>query len=179
MELKMKREFLTFAKYNQEANKTIAGILNKLSNADREKDRKSYYKSLSGLFRHNLGATAYFLSLFIDAVNDNAAALKTLEPLAKIENLTGKLTEDQWKKLVSYSKLADKAMVDFIGALRDKDFEAPVKLDWYRGKPSSVPLWFMLQQHTVHNTHHRGQISQVLDSLKIDNDYSGINIKFL
>jgi len=175
----MKKFFLSFAKYNEEANKTIAGILSKLSNDDREKDRKSYYKSLSGLFRHNLGGTAFFLSLLIDAVKDNTAAIKTLEPLAKIENLKGKLTEAQWKKVVSFTKLADKALVEFIGALKEKDFEAPVKIDWYRGKPSSVPLWFMLQQHSAHNTHHRGQISQILDSLKIGNDYSGINVKFL
>ena len=175
----MKKVFLSFAKYNEEANKAVAGILSKLSNDDREKDRKSYYKNLSGLFRHNLGGTAYFLSLFIDAVKDNKEALKTLEPLAKIENLTGKLTEAQWKKVVSFSKIADKALVDFIGALREKDFEAPVKIDWYRGKPPSVPLWFMLEQYIAHNTHHRGQISQILDSLKIDNDYSGINVKFL
>jgi uncharacterized damage-inducible protein DinB len=37
----------------------------------------------------------------------------------------------------------------------------------------------MLQQIVVHGTHHRGQISQILDSLKIDNDYSGINVRFL
>ena len=175
----MKKMFLTFAKYNEEANKTVAGLLTKLSNDDREKDRKSYYKSLSELFRHNLGGTAYFLSLFIEAVKNNPEALKALEPLAKIENFQGKLTEAQWKKVVSFSKIADKAFVDFVGALKDADFEAPVKLDWYKGKPASVPLWFMLEQHTAHNTHHRGQISQILDSLKIENDYSGINVKFL
>jgi len=179
MEVNMKKVFLIFAKYNEEANKTVAGILNKLSNDDREKDRKSYYKSLSGLFRHNFGGTVYFLSLFIDAVKDNAEAIKALEPLAKIENFTGKLSEAQWKKVVSFSKIADKAMVDFINALKDKDFEVPVKLGWYKGKPPTVPLWFMLQQHAVHSSHHRGQISQILDSLKIDNDYSGINVKFL
>jgi uncharacterized damage-inducible protein DinB len=54
-----------------------------------------------------------------------------------------------------------------------------VKLDWYKGKPATVPLSVMLQQLVTHNLHHRGQISQILDSLKIDNDYSGINIKFL
>ena len=175
----MKKFFLSLAKYNEEANKTVAGILSKLSNDDREKDRKSYYKSLSGLYRHNLGGTVFFLSIFIDAVKDNAEALKTLEPLAKFENLTGKLSEAQWKKVVSFSKLADKAAVEFIGALRDKDFEAPVKVEWYKGKPPSVPLWFMRQQYVAHNTHHRGQISQILDSMKINNDYSGINVKFL
>ena len=175
----MKEVFVTLAKYNEEANKTIAGILGKLSNDDREKDRKSYYKSLSELFRHNIGGTAYFSMLFNEAVSDNAEALKALAPLAKIEELKGKLTEEQWKKAVFFSKIADKALVDFTSALREKDFTSQVKIDWYKGKPPSAPLWFMLQAHAAHNTHHRGQISQILDSLKIDNDYSGINVKFL
>ena len=175
----MKEIFLAFAKYNEEANKTIASILGKLSNEDREKDRKSYYKSLSGLFVHNVGGTVFFLSMFGQAVPGNAAAQKALAPLAKMEELKGKLTEDQWKKAVSLSKIADKALVDFIGALKDKDFLAPLKINWYNGKPPSVPLWFMLQQHVAHNTHHRGQISQILDSLKIENDFSGVNVKFL
>jgi uncharacterized damage-inducible protein DinB len=175
----MKEVFLAFAKQNEDANKTIAGILDKLANEEREKNRKSFYGSLSGLFSHNVGATGFFLSLFKDAVSDNAEALKALKPLAKIEELKGKLSEDQWKKLLSYGKIADKALVDFVSALKDSDFEAQIKLQWYKGKPPSVPLRFMLQQLTLHNTHHRGQISQILDSLKIDNDYSGISIKFL
>jgi uncharacterized damage-inducible protein DinB len=175
----MKAVFLSFAKYNEEANKTIAGILGKLSNDDREKNRKSFYGSLSELFRHNIGCTCYFLSIYMDAVSGNAEALKALKPLAKVEELKGKLSEAQWKKAISFSKIVDKVFVDFVHALSEKDFEAPVKIDWYKGKPPSTPLWFMLQQHTVHNTHHRGQISQILDSLKIENDFSGINIKFL
>jgi uncharacterized damage-inducible protein DinB len=175
----MKENYLTIAKYNEEANKTIAKILGKLSNEDREKNRKSFYGSLSGLFRHNMGATAYFLSLFIETVESNAEARRALAPLAKFKDFKGKLTEDQWKKLVSFSKIADKAFVDFISALNENDFEAPIKLDWYKGKPATVPMRFMLQQLTVHNIHHRGQISQILDSLKIENDFSGINIKFL
>jgi len=175
----MKKVFLSFAKYNEEADKTIAGILGKLSGEEREKNRKSYFKSLSGLYGHILGGTTYFLSIFRTAVPGNAEAQKALEPMAKVELFNGKLTDAQWKKLVSCIKIADKALVDFIGALKDNDFDAPVKIDWYKGKPDSAPLWFMLEQLTAHNTHHRGQISQVLDSLKIDNDYSGINIKFL
>ena len=175
----MKEIFLSFAKYNEEANKAIAGILGKLSNEDREKNRKSYYGSLSELFRHNIGATIYFLSLLANSVPHNAAAQKAMAPLTKLEDIKGKLTEDQWKKIVSCSKAADKALIDFTNALSDKDFEAPVKIEWYKGKPPSVPLRFMFQQQIAHNIHHRGQISQILDSLKIDNDYSGINVKFL
>ena len=175
----MKKIFLSLAKYNEESNKTIAAILGKLSNEEREKKRKAYYGSFSGVYRHIVGGTCYFLSLFKEAVSDNAEALKALEPLAKIEDLKGKLSEDQWKKLVSYAKISDKAVVDFVSALRDKDFEAPIKIDWYKGKPPSVPLWFMLEQQAVHNTHHRGQISQILDCFNVDNDYSGISVKLL
>jgi len=175
----MKEIFLAFAKSNEEADKTITGILGKLSHEDREKNRKSYYGSLSELYRHVIGGTTYFLSLYKDAVPGNAEALKALAPLAKIEYFKGKLTEAQWKKVVSNVKIVDKAFVDFVGALSEKDYQAPVKIDWYKGKPPSVPLWFMLQQHTSHGIHHRGQISQILDSLKIENDFSGLNVKFL
>ena len=175
----MKQVFLTFAKHNQEANKTIADILGKLTNDDREKDRKSYYKSLSELFRHNTGATAYFISLIKEAVPGNVEAQKAIASLSKIQELKGKLDEEKWKKAVGFSKIADKALVDFINSLDDNDFQAPVKIEWYKGKPPSTPMWFMLEQQVSHNIHHRGQISQILDSLKIDNDYSGINIKFI
>jgi uncharacterized damage-inducible protein DinB len=175
----MKKIFLAFAKANEESNKTIVGILDKLSNDDREKERKSYYGSLSGLFRHNIGGTVYFLSTIKEAVPGNAEANKSLAPLAKYADIKGKLAEEQWKKVATMCKTADKALVQFISSLKDDDFEAPVKIDWYKGKPPTVPLWFMLEQLTAHNAHHRGQISQILDSLKIENDYSGINVKFL
>jgi uncharacterized damage-inducible protein DinB len=37
----------------------------------------------------------------------------------------------------------------------------------------------MLHNLSAHGTHHRGQISQILDELKIDNDYSGLNVQFV
>ena len=179
----MKKIFLSFAKYNEESNKTIAGIMGKLSNDDREKNRKSYFGSLSEIFRHNTGTTIYFLSLYQSAVPDNTEARKALVPLANLgaesAGLDGKLSETQWKKAVKFSKIVDKALVDFVSTLKDGDFEAPVKIDWYRGKPPTAPLWFMLQQQVTHNAHHRGQISQIFDSMKIDNNFSGVNIKFI
>jgi uncharacterized damage-inducible protein DinB len=177
----MKEIFLTFAKYNEAANKAIVSILNKLPNDDRERSRKSYFGSLTGLLRHILGASVYFLGLFKDAVADNAAAQKALASLAKIElpPAKGKLSEEQWKALTASLKTADKAYINFIEALEEKDFSTPVAINWYKGKPPAVPLYFLLQSLASHGTHHRGQVSQILDALKIDNDYSGIDVKFL
>jgi uncharacterized damage-inducible protein DinB len=176
----MKEIFLHFARYNEAADKAIVSILNPLANDDRERSRKSYYGSLSGLFRHVLGGTTYLLLMLQDATAGNAAAQKALAPLKKIDIPQGKkLTEEQWKTVVSGIKTADKAYINFVDALEEKDFNAPVALEWYRGKPPAVPLYFMLQNLAAHGTHHRGQISQILDALKIDNDYSGISPAFL
>ena len=176
----MKDIFLSFAQANEEADKAVISILGGMSNEDREKSRKSYYGSLSGLTRHVLEGTFYFLSLFRDSVAKNQNALKALDSLAKAKIPEGKkLKEENWEELCAAFKIVDKAYVNFVAALGDKDLSAPVKIDWYKGKPGEVPLSFMLQQLISHGIHHRGQISQILDSLKIDNDYSGINVKFL
>jgi uncharacterized damage-inducible protein DinB len=175
----MKDIFLMSAKYNKEANKTILSILDGLSNDQRELDRGSYYGSLSGLVRHILGGTLFFQGMFKEALPGNAAALKALAPAEGISVPKDKLDEAQWKGLAALFEAADDALVNLTASLSDEDFKAPVKINWYGGNPGQVPLYFMLMQLNAHGTHHRGQASQILDSLKIDNDYSGINAAFL
>jgi uncharacterized damage-inducible protein DinB len=175
----MKEIFEMYTKYNQAGNKEIYGILDKLSNDQREQDRGSYYGSLSALFRHVLGGTWFFLGLYKGVLGGNAAALKALAPLEGFSLPEGTLTEAQWKGLGAALDTVDAVYVNLAAALNDADLKLPLKTEWYGGNPAEVPLSFMLHQLVVHNTHHRGQISQILDSLKIDNDYSGIDVQFL
>jgi uncharacterized damage-inducible protein DinB len=175
----MKELFVVNALYNQAADKAFLSILNGLSNDEREQDRGSYYKSLSALAAHILGGTVHFLQMFKDAVAQNAAASKAVDALQGIEPPKGPFSEAQWKQLAADFEAADKAHVDFAKALTEADLQSPVKVPWYKGNPESVPLFFMLNQVTSHGTHHRGQISQILDAMKIDNNYSGMNAAFL
>jgi uncharacterized damage-inducible protein DinB len=175
----MKEVFLSFAKYNEEANRAFLSIMDKLSNDEREKERGSYYGSLSGIARHLLEGEVFFLQvLFKKAVAGNAAAQKATDSVEGLVVPKGKLDESQWKSLTLSFAAANGALVNFVSALSDSDYKAPVDIG--RGdKPVSEPLYFLLQQLAAHGTHHRGQISQILDELKIDNDYSRINEKFL
>jgi uncharacterized damage-inducible protein DinB len=175
----MKKLFVINALYNQAADKAFVSILNGLSNDEREQDRGSYYKSLSGLAAHILGGTVHILGMFKDAVAHNDAASRALAGLQAISPPKGPFTEAQWKQLAADFAAADSAHVEFARALTDADLQSPVKVAWYRGNPDSVPLFFMLNQVTTHGTHHRGQISQILDAMKIDNDYSGVDVAFL
>jgi uncharacterized damage-inducible protein DinB len=175
----MKELFVINALYNQAADKAFVSILSGLSNDEREQDRGSYYKSLSGLAAHTLGGTVHMLGMFKDAVAQNNAASRALAALQGIAIPKGPFSEAQWKQLAADFEAADNAYVEFAGALTEEDLKTPVKMPWPRDNPTLVPLFFMLNQVTSHGTHHRGQISQILDAMKIDNNYSGMDVAFL
>jgi len=164
-----------YAKYNQAGNRTIYDILSGMSNEEREKDRKSFYGGLSGMLRHTLGGTCFFLGMFRSALAGNADASRAIDSLPPMP-ADGGLDDAGWMELGETLDAIDAAYVAMTESLSEADLRLPVKLDWYGGDPGSVPLSFLLSQLLVHNTHHRGQISQVLDELKIDNDFSGIGL---
>ena len=166
-----------YAKYNQAGNRKVYELLSGLSNEIREKDRGSYYGSLSGLMRHVIGGTYYFLGLFKTPLKNEDKALKAIASLPPMPP-EGSLNEAQWKELGVILEEVDAAYISMAESLTESDLQMPVKIEWYEGNPDSVPLSFMLSQLLVHNTHHRGQISQLLDALEIANDYSGIDIAF-
>jgi uncharacterized damage-inducible protein DinB len=173
----MKETFKMFAEYNKATNQKVFALLDKLSSDEREKERGSYYKSLSGLFMHVAGVMKFFLGMYQGALSGKPAALKIIADALSVDLPDGKLSDAQWKGLPASIAKLDGALVDLISVLDEKDFSLPVK--WFTGNPATVPLSFMLHQLTAHNTHHRGQISQILDELKIDHNYSGIDIAFL
>jgi uncharacterized damage-inducible protein DinB len=173
------KETVMYAKYNQAGNKDVYSILNAMTNEEREIDRGNYFGSLTGLLRHIMGATTFFLGMYKGALADGAAK-KAISALDGVSfPAEGKLSESQWKELGSTLEAIDSAYINMAQALTEADMSRPVKIDWYGGNPESVPLSFMLSQLVVHNTHHRGQISHILDSLKIDNDYSGIGAELI
>jgi len=113
-------------------------------------------------------------------LSGNAAALTAISAIETLPQIPeGTLNEAQWKELEHAVTIIDMAYITMAEALIKSDLSLPVKTEWYGGNPASVPLSFMLSQLVVHNTHHRGQISQILDSLVIANDYSGIDVSFL
>jgi uncharacterized damage-inducible protein DinB len=175
----MKETCLMFAQYHKAGNQAVLSLLNTLAPEEREKDRGSYYGSLAGLARHLLGGTVFFQGLLKSGLSQKPAALQALAPLESLVIPTNTDPEAQWKALAAAFEIADAALVTLVSALDEEDFTLQLPVDWYNGQPDRVPVYFLLHQLTVHGTHHRGQISQILDELKITNDYFGINAAFL
>ncbi|GHT48479.1 hypothetical protein FACS1894102_1620 [Spirochaetia bacterium] len=170
----MKNTFIMYAKHIQCKDRKVGELLDKLSNDQREKDCGSYYKSLSGIYRHIGGCAAFFLTLIKGALKDGSTAKAIAAPNA--ESLQKDvLSEAQWKSVKTFVEDADKALVEFVTALTDTELKAELK--WFSGE--MVPISYALNALAMHQAHHHGQVSQVLDELKIDNDFSGIPVEFI
>jgi uncharacterized damage-inducible protein DinB len=166
---------LLYARYTQRANQSVIALLDGLSIEERNKDRKSYYKSLSGLMSHSSGGNCH--GLFRAAVPSLAKTLKATEGLEFLE--AEKLSAEQWAELKRVVAIADKTTIDFIEAATEAELATIVKDSWFKDKPDGVPLCFLLHCFFVHGTHHRGQISQILDEMGIEHDFSGLDVEFL
>jgi uncharacterized damage-inducible protein DinB len=173
----MKEILLMYARYTRRANASVIALLDGLSIDARNENRRSYYTSLSGLVSHVVGGTPYLHGLFRSAAPQAAKALQATEGLSCPEG--AKLSAAQWTELKRVTAIGDQATIDFIEAAGEAELSLPVKIDWYGGKPEAVPLCFLLHSNYVHGMHHRGQISQVLDFMGIEHDFSGLDPEFI
>jgi uncharacterized damage-inducible protein DinB len=173
----MKDLLLMYAKYTKRANASVIALLDGLSEEARNENRKSYYKSLSGLTSHTFGALPFFHGVIRKALPEESAALKATEGLKapKGDALNG----EQWADLKKIAETSDQATIDFIAGLSEGDFLKPIKLEWFRGNPDSVPLHYLLSTIIMHAVHHRGQMSQILDEMGIEHNFSGLDVAFL
>lgn len=167
-----KKLYIRFMKHLCEKHGVVYGLLDKLSNDEREKERGSYYKNLSGLFVHSLGGLFFFKTLFDSSLSGESKAKAALGALNGVKIKEKDLSGEDWKALKASSEKICGAYVEFAGLLTEAELAAPVKAPFF-DKP--LPVSFLLEEMVMHTAHHFGQISQVLDEMKIDNDFSSIS----
>jgi uncharacterized damage-inducible protein DinB len=82
--------------------------------------------------------------------------------------------EGDHKKLFELRVAVDEEIDNFVKELKDDDYGKTLKYKNYKGEDTEKEMWKVLMQMFNHGTHHRGQISGLLDMLGIDNDFSTI-----
>ncbi|GHV03393.1 hypothetical protein AGMMS50229_02430 [Campylobacterota bacterium] len=176
--MQSKTVFLAFARQNRDADQKVLAILDShYYPAARQEANGSYYGSLEGAIKHILGGTLHFLGMFRAALKGNSAADSILAALDSVGHPDEKPFDvTGWEQFKQALTKTDAVLVKLVEALNENDFDAQVKVEWFGGNPATVPFGYLLSALASHGIHHRGQISQVFDAAKIDNDYSGINI---
>jgi uncharacterized damage-inducible protein DinB len=149
----MKKYLLAMANYNMQANLYIAKLLSGITADELDKDRGSFAKSIRGLYQHIAEADAFFLDIMAKQLPKHD--IKHFE-VSKNAGFT---------EVAAIIEAIDKEFIRLLSELDESELETT--FDFF-GQPStiagSVVRW------SSQALHHRGQLSQIFDSMHIEHD---------
>jgi len=170
----MKEILVAFAAYNRDANRAFVTLLTTLDEGVLRAECGAYYKSLLGTLEHiaqsELGWLRRFKGYFTYKSLE-ASPLLALTPESLAEKIKG-------GPAALYPVLAelDGLLVSFAGELVEATLGIRVKYKNYKGEELERPYWNLVFHILNHGTHHRGEISALLDQGGVANDFSGFNL---
>jgi uncharacterized damage-inducible protein DinB len=169
----MKTIFQAFAKYNQSVNWSILELVESLTQEKIMAKTKAFFPSIYETMNHNLLSDLFWLKRFGDGFKDSTS-LNSSELVSLDFKVLRKEFEDDFTKLFRYRKQVDEAILYFIEELDGNKLTSVFKYKNYKGEDMENILWKIFLQWFNHQTHHRGQISVLLDMIDVKNDYSSM-----
>jgi len=170
----VKEVLIAMAEYNAGADKKLVEILNGVDGAILREDQRTYYKSIIGTLEHIAGATVNTLKRF--------NGYFTCRCLASNPLITGdfealkKGLHDNPAAVYDLLSKGDTLFVDFARDLDAANLHKRVSYTNYKGLLVEREYWNMIFHILNHSTHHRGEISAMLDRKGIANDFSGFTL---
>lgn len=173
-EAPMKEALYAFAEYNRNVNQRLVGILEGLKSEVLNEDQGAFYKSIIATLEHvcmaEIGWLRRFKGFFSYPVLAASATLAAENPDLK------KRIGDDPKKLYALLTEIDSLFVAFTGELEEKDLVVRVKYKNMKGEELERVYWHTIFHILNHSTHHRGEISALLDRKGVANDFSGFTL---
>jgi uncharacterized damage-inducible protein DinB len=170
----MKKILAQMADYNAKANAALLEILAKLPEPLVKADQKVFYKSLLGTFQHLVLAEVSWLRRYREFFRNEA-----LESSALLGRDLAELKAESGASLAACARLGsevDALFVAFAAGLDEADLEKRVRYSNSKGEALEREYWQTIVQVLNHGTHHRGEISALLDQNGIANDLSGFTL---
>jgi uncharacterized damage-inducible protein DinB len=170
----MREYLLLLTKYNKNANDQVIKIIDGLTEEERISDRGSFAISLHGILDHIVEGSLYFQKQIWSAFEK----LRVVpNKYIGLETVYGKVNFEDYTLLSSALKESDEAFIAMYQYLSDEELVKEITVKSFHGD-SKQSVCFIMLQYINHCTHHRGQISQILDQMGVTNDYSGIHLKY-
>jgi len=169
----MKTLFQAFAKYNSSVNQSVLELVTPLPKEDVVKKTKAYFPSIYETLFHILLTDLLWLRRYSGAIKGSKAL--NSNPLAAYEEKDLRRDfESDYKKLYQYRKQLDEVILQFVQELDENQLTSLLRYKNYKGEELEKELWKTMLHWFNHQTHHRGQISVLLDLIGIDHDYSNL-----
>lgn len=135
---------------NQWMNTHLYAICGELSDAERRKDRGAFFKSIHGTLNHLLLADLIWLGRFRGA------------PI-HVNGLDQELHHD-FSDLKQAREHTDEEILQWVGSLTDDILRGPLHYtSIVNPKPRKYEFWLALAHFFNHQTHHRGQLTTLLN----------------
>ena len=168
----MKNIFQALAKYNGSVNQSIIELLKPLDKEKIMMKTKAYYPSIFETLIHNLFADLNWLKRYGGVFKESKALNHRIASLD--QKVLRQEFESDYTKLFQYRKETDEVMIQFVNELDETKLNSVIKYKNYKGEDQEQELWKPLLHWFNHHTHHRGQISVLLDMVGVDHDYSSL-----
>ena len=168
----MKNVFQAFARYNGSVNQSIIELLKPLSREQIMMKTKAYYPSLLETMIHNLFADLNWLKRYGGVFRESKALNHRIA--SSDQKALRQEFEADHTRLFQYRKEADEVIVRFMDELEEAKLNSVIKYKNYKGEDQEHDVWKTLLHWFNHQTHHRGQVSVLLDMVEVDHDYSSL-----
>ena len=162
----LKGQFELLANYNQWMNTAIFTAVSGLDPAELAKDRGAFFGSILGTLNHGLVGDTIWLKRFA-AHPANYQALKPLGKLASPATLSTILHSDK-SHLKAARETMDSVLILFTKEAAEEDYAYNLSYTNTEGKTQKKCFGSLVQHLFNHQTHHRGQVSTLLNQQGID-----------
>jgi uncharacterized damage-inducible protein DinB len=145
----------TMARYNRWMNERAYDLCATLSDEERKRDLRAFFKSVHGTLNHLLVADKIWFARLTGAT-------------FAVASLAQELYAD-FAELRAERRAMDNAILEWAGALSDADLARELSyMSIVNPRPRRYPYWFAVMHFFNHQTHHRGQLSTLLFQLGVD-----------
>jgi uncharacterized damage-inducible protein DinB len=168
----MKNIFQALAKYNGSVNQSIIELLKPLDKEKIMMKTKAYYPSIFETLTHNFFADLNWLKRYGGVFKESKALSNRM--VSSDQKVLRQEFDSDYTKLFQYRKETDEVMIQFVNELDEAKLNSVIKYKNYKGEDQEQELWKPLLHWFNHHTHHRGQISVLLDMVGVDHDYSSL-----
>jgi uncharacterized damage-inducible protein DinB len=166
----LKQTFLNLARYNERVNREMYAVLSALTGRARRQEAGSWFGSIHGILNHIIICDFNWLKRY--------RALSPESPVLTDPRLDPPGLSWEHDLHDSFAGLrGDRAIVDerigawfeaFPAERYDEDFEYQDSVGTLRQAKAGAAFEFLF----LHQTHHRGQISQILDSMGLAHSFA-------
>jgi len=157
-----------FAIHNIDTNEQLLSLVKNLPEKELTRNRKSYYESLYGLLFHMMRANRYLLMMVRKFSDGKYCTSKYTEVTFNPENT---ITFQELSDLIKEYNLLFSTLANTV---TDEDLFIKKENTLYDDTNVEVCIWEILTQYITHQSYHKGQVSQILDEMKIEHDLANI-----